>query len=149
MPSKSFLNVVRKEARKEGHANPALAVMLKKGYPRCCLVRGPAPCKKNGGLVTTMNCTCNCTKSCFYRWRIDWGDGSVDNGYQEHLGPFQQVHQYDKTCYARCYNVIVYYCHDPGCPSERCCDSYSRVIDVTGSSGKGIPGYDYNSPLGR
>ena len=83
----------------------------------------------------------------FHRWSVNWGDGTIDHGYQDHLGPFQKTHQYTKSCQARCYQVTVHYCHDPGCPAERCCDTYYRVIDVNGHSGKGLPFIDYNKPL--
>lgn len=80
-----------------------------------------------------------------FRWYVDWGDGSADQGWQKHLGPFQKTHQYDRSCQTRSYGVTVYYCSDPGCPAERCCSSLYRVIDVNG--GKAVEGVDFNKPL--
>ena len=71
------------------------------------------------------------------RFVIDWGDGTIDTGYMQHLGPFQSTHQYDKTHGSRSYQVTVNYCRDPGSPSKRCCDSYYRIINVDGHSGEG------------
>ncbi len=83
----------------------------------------------------------------YFRWSVNWGDGAHNEGYQQHLGPFQITHQYDKSCRSRRYSVTIHYCSDPGVSSERCCDSYYQVITVDENPGKGHAEVDYNKPL--
>jgi hypothetical protein len=62
---------------------------------------------------------------------VDWGDGQTTVGHLNDFGPYQKVHQYEKC--DRMYGVTVYYCSNPApyFPSQRCCDSMYRTIDVT------------------
>ena len=69
---------------------------------------------------------------CLYSWTIKWGDGEVDSGDQNIIGPFGPVvHQYNSYyCQLEKVCVTVEYCHQPThYYKDNCCDSFTKCID--------------------
>lgn len=61
------------------------------------------------------------------------------------------THQYDRNCRSCTYEVTIYYCSNPGCPDERCCDSISQIINVSedptvDNDNDDDDDYDYDGP---